>query len=211
MLVKWVLNIVWWYKCQSTDHSKIQRNVWIVYVAFLQPQLLNAFPQPFENFGFYYISRIWGGRDCTPPPWYLRFYVCHEVEAYTRDRPWKKNLIDDVINHVTWLVCISQTKNYFCWHQKKMADDVIIQLLWSKWFSTISFDLIACLEPVKQDGHYFHAEILVCKFPLGSIKACLHMRKRFCRQIFFMPKCSQGNFVHWEKVSCKTIRGYGGI
>ena len=164
-----------------------------------------------EFWVLYYISRIWRGRDCTPPPWYLRFYICHEVEAYTRDGPWKKILIDDVINHVTWLVCISQTKNHFCWHQKKMADDVIIQLLWSKWFSRMSFNLIACLEPVKQDGHYFHAEILVCKFHLGSIKACLHMRKRFCHQIFFMPICSQGNFVHWDKVSCKTIRGYGGI
>ena len=205
MLVKWVLNIVWWYKCQSTDHSKIQRNVWIVYVAFLQPQLLNPFPQPFENFGFYYISTIWGGGEIVHPrPGISGSTYAVKLKLTPGIVLEKKNLIDDVINHVTWLVCISQTKNYFCWHQKKMADDVIIQLLWSKWFSTISFNLIACLEPVKQDGHYFHAEILVCKFPLGSIKACLHMA-------FVPPKCSQGYFVHWEKVSCKTIRGYGGI
>ena len=157
-----------------------------------------------------YIKDLEGERLYTPA---LVSQVLHMPWSWSLHQGWslKKILIDDVINHVTWLVCISQTKNHFCWHQKKMADDVIIQLLWSKWFSRMSFNLIACLEPVKQDGHYFHAEILVCKFHLGSIKACLHMRKRFCHQIFFMPICSQGNFVHWDKVSCKTIRGYGGI
>ena len=42
-LVKWALNIVWWYKCQSTDHSRMQNKFWIIYVPFLQPQLLKAF------------------------------------------------------------------------------------------------------------------------------------------------------------------------
>ena len=79
---------------------------------------------------------------------------------------------------------ILQTKNYFCWNQQKKADEVINQLLWSRRLPRISFNLIACLEPVKQDDHYFHAEILVCKFHLGSRKACLRIRRRFCRQIF---------------------------
>ena len=43
-LVKCVLNIVWWYKCQSTDHLKMQAKFWIICVAFLQTRLLNAFP-----------------------------------------------------------------------------------------------------------------------------------------------------------------------
>ena len=43
-LVTWVLNIIWWYKYRSTDHSKMQSKFWIIYVAFLQPWLLNAFP-----------------------------------------------------------------------------------------------------------------------------------------------------------------------
>ena len=25
---------------------------------------------------------------------------------------------------------------------------------------------------------------------------------------FFMSKCSQGNFAHWDKASCKTIKGF---
>ena len=68
----------------------------------------------------------------------------------------------------------------------KMADDVINQLLWSRRLPRVSFNLITCLEPVKQDDHYFYAEILVCKFHLGSRKACLRMRRRFCHQIFYV-------------------------
>ena len=42
--VKLLLNIAWWYRCQSIDHSKMQSKFWIIYVAFLQPRLLNTFP-----------------------------------------------------------------------------------------------------------------------------------------------------------------------
>ena len=58
------------------------------------------------------------------------------------------------------------------------------QLLWWRRLPRGSFNITACLEPVKQDDHYFHPEILVCKFHLGSRKACLRMRRRLCHQIF---------------------------
>ena len=29
-----------------------------------------------------------------------------------------------------------------------------------------------------------------------------------CVTKFFMSKCSQGNFIGWDKVSCKTIKGF---
>ena len=29
-----------------------------------------------------------------------------------------------------------------------------------------------------------------------------------CVTKFFMSKCSQGNFIDWDKVSCKTIKGF---
>ena len=88
-----------------------------------------------------------------------------------------------------------------------MADHVINQLLWSRRLPRVSFNLIACLEPVKQDDYYFYAEILICKFHLRSIKACLRMRRRFCPQIF-CAKMFLRKFCSWDKVSCKTIKGF---
>ena len=91
-----------------------------------------------------------------------------------------------------------------------MADDVIDQLLWSRRLPRVSFNLIACLEPVKKDDHYFDAEILVCKFHLGSRKACLRMRRRFCPQMFtgtkFHPKPSRG-----YGVTKKNLQEEGGV
>ena len=40
----------------------------------------------------------WGG---STPPWKLNFPTWYEVETYTRGTPPIKNLIDDVIIHVT--------------------------------------------------------------------------------------------------------------
>ena len=88
-----------------------------------------------------------------------------------------------------------------------MADHVINQLLWSRRLPRVSFNLIACLEPVKQDDHCFYAEILICKFHLRSIKTCLRMRRRFCHQIF-CAKMFPRKFCSWDKVSCKTIKGF---
>ena len=59
-----------------------------------------------------------------------------------------------------------------------MVVDVINQLLWSRRLPRISFNLIACVEPVKQDDHYFCAEILVFKFQVGS-------RKAFVTKLFY--------------------------
>ena len=92
-----------------------------------------------------------------------------------------------------------------------MADDVINQLLWSRRLPRVSFNLIACLEPVKQDDHYFYAEILVCKFHLGSRKACLRMRRRFCHQIFLCQNVSKEILFTGAKFHAKPSRGSGVI
>ena len=121
--------------------------------------------------------------------------------------PMIKKLIDDVISHVTWLVCILKTKNHFCWHQQKMADDVISSLLWSRRLPRVSFNLITCLEPMKQDDHYFYTEILVYKFYLVSRKACLRMRRSFCHQIFLCQNVPKEIFFIGVKFHEKPWRG----
>ena len=93
-----------------------------------------------------------------------------------------------------------------------MAGDVINQLLSLMRLPRVRFNLIACIEPVKQqDAHYFYAEILVCKFHLGSRRACLRMRRRFCDHIFYakmFPRkfCSLG-----QSFMQKPLRGSGVI
>ena len=82
--------------------------------------------------------------------------------------------------HVTHVHFIDQKS--FLLTSTKMADDVINQLLWSMRLPRVGFNLIACLEPVKKDDN---AEILVCKFHLGSRKTCLRMCRRMCHQIFY--------------------------
>ena len=67
--------------------------------------------------------------------------------------------------HVTHVYFTDQRP--FLLASAKMIDDVINQLRWRRR-PRGSFNLIAYLEPVKQDDHYFHAEILVCKFHLVS-------------------------------------------
>ena len=77
----------------------------------------------------------------------------------------------------------------------------------SRKLPMVSFNLIAYLEPAKQDDHYFHAEILVLKFHLRSRQACLRMHRRFASPDFFMPKCSQGNFGFWSYLKKSPERG----
>ena len=102
-----------------------------------------------------------------------------------------------------------------------MADDVINQLLCSRRLLRVNLNLIACLEPVKQDDHYFHAEILVCKFHLGSRKTCLRMRRRFCHQDFYakmfprkffsLGQCFMQNHQEFRSYLKKPSKGGGGI
>ena len=57
----------------------------------------------FSNFVFYsyFFWRGWG-RSVQPPFRKSNFQTCNKVETYTRDTPWQKKLIDDVIIFVTW-------------------------------------------------------------------------------------------------------------
>ena len=71
-------------------------------------------------------------------------------------------------------------KSIFADISNKIDDDPINQLFWSRRLPRVSFNLTACLETMKQDDYHFYAETLVCKFHLGSRKACLRMRRRFC-------------------------------
>ena len=91
------------------------------------------------------------------------------------------------------------------WHQQKLVDDVINKPLWSRRLRRVSFNLIACVEPVKQDDHYFHAKILVCKFQLGSRKAWLHMRRSFCHPLFYAKSFMQ-NYRRVPELFKKTSR-----
>ena len=115
-------------------------------------------------------------------------------------------MIDDVISHATWIVYILQTKKYFCWDQQEMIDDIINQLLCSKRLPRVSFILIAWLEPVKQDDHHFHAEILVCKFHLGSRKTCVRMQRTLRHQIFNV-KMFPRKFCSLEQIFIQNHQG----
>ena len=89
-------------------------------------------------------------------------------------------------------------KTIFADITKKWLMTSINQFLWSRRLPRVSFNLIECLEPVKQDDHYFYAEILVCKFHLGSRKACLlacaegSVTKFFYVKMFLRKFCSLG-------------------
>ena len=141
------------------------------------------------------MPRIWG-RGCTLP---LRGISGSTYAMKLKLTPGM------TLDKISWLIWWQHKPCYlthvyftdqkpFCWHQQKVIDNVINQLLWSRKLPRVSFNLIACLEPVKQDDHFFHAEILVRKFRLRSREACLRMQGRFASPDFFMPKCSQGNF-----------------
>ena len=97
----------------------------------------------------------------------------------------------------------------FSLKSRKKADDVINQLFWSRRLPRESFNLIACLKPVKQDDHYFHAKILVFKFHLGPGKACLSTRRRFFHQSFLYKNFTEEILFTVTKFSAKPSRGYG--
>ena len=164
---------------------------------------------PLRILGFIICQELGGRGLHIPLPAPLVSQVLHMLWRWNLHQGWP--LIKEVdwwryqLCHVTRMYFTDQ--NHFCWHQQKMADHVINQLLWSRRLPRVSFNLIACLEPVKQDDHCFYAEILICKFHLRSIKACLRMRRRFCHQIF-CAKMFPRKFCSWDKVSCKTIKGF---
>lgn len=39
-------------------------------------------------------------------------------------RIWLKAVIDEVITLVTWLMCILQTRTYFCWYQQRLKNAI---------------------------------------------------------------------------------------
>ena len=45
------------------------------------------------------------------PLWNIKLHTLCEVETYTRDTRWQKNLIDVVITFVTWPTCFLQSKS----------------------------------------------------------------------------------------------------
>ena len=156
--------------------------------------------------GFIICHEFWGG--CTPPPPPVS-QVLHMLWSWNLHQGWP--LIKEVDwwrhqpCHVTRVYFTDQKP--FLLTSAKMADDVINQLLWSRRLPRVSFNLIACLEPVKQDDHYFYAEILVCKFHLGSRKACLRMRRRFCHQIFLCQNVPKEILFTGAKFHAKPSRG----
>lgn len=65
------------------------------------------------------------GRTALSPFWYLNLFILHELETWTSDRSWKKEIIDDMITMVTRLRCNMRTRNGF---KKKSR---VIKLIWS--------------------------------------------------------------------------------
>ena len=155
-------------------------------------------------------KNIWGSGGCTHPP--------PGISGSTYAMKLKLTPGMALIKR-SWLITLSTMSLVSCVFyrpktiladiSKKIADDVINQLLLSRRLPRVSFKLIACLEPVKQDDHYFHAEILVCKFHLGSRKACLHMSRRLCHQIFYAKMFSRKFWV--PELFKKYLQTGGGV
>ena len=64
---------------------------------------------------------------------------------------------------------------------------------------------------MKQDYHYFHEEILVCKFHLGSRKTSLRMCKRLCYKMLLCQNVPKEILFTGTKFHAKPSRGSGVI
>ena len=162
--------------------------------------------KPFENFGFYYMPRIFFWRGLVSQVLQMLWsWNLHQGWPLINEFDWLR----DQSSHVVSVYFTDQKP--FLLISSKMTDGVINQLLWSRRLPRVIFILTACLEPVKQDDHYFRAEILVCKFRLGLRKACLRMCKRFCNQIFLCQNVSKEILFSGTKFHAKPSRGSGVI
>ena len=156
-------------------------------------------------------KNIWGSGGCTHPP--------PGISGSTYAMKLKLTPGMALIKR-SWLITLSTMSLVSCVFyrpktiladiSKKIADDVINQLLLSRRLPRVSFKLIACLEPVKQDDHYFHAEILVCKFHLESRKACLRMRRRLYYQTLLCQSIPKEIFFPGSYLKKTSKGGIGG-
>ena len=151
------------------------------------------------------MARIFlGGRWCIPPPPGI------SGSAYAMKFKLTPGM---ALDERSWFMTYSaMSRDSFVYyrpkkHYKSTSDEIINQLLWSRRLPRVSFNLIACLEPVKKDGHYFHAKILVCKFHLGSKRACSRTRRRLCFQIFLCQNVSKEILFTGAKYHAKPSRG----
>ena len=122
---------------------------------------------------------------------YVKSEIAHMawISNFTRDAPWQKMLIDDLITLVTWPMFIVQTRNHFV-ISEKIEKRRLNRLLLSRRFTGESFRLLPSLNR-KID--------MVLAFPRNSCLVSFDCLKneilRACT-LHMISKCFWIKFVH---------------
>ena len=114
------------------------------------------------------------------PLWNLIFHIWHTVETWISSSPWQKEIVDNVITLVTWLICNLQTKPFSnkltlssWWHRQST--------LFVISYPRCKFELHTMSGSITMEAPYFSLEKL-SKLS-ASLRSC-SLRTRRCFKLW---------------------------